>query len=179
MNNIKPASPDTFVLSRVGETPIILELEQTQEAMSRIGEIAILNPSSAPELLACFGKALAELNKALSVISLEIVKASHKRDRRKASIILDELPGILIAKNLKSSEDVRNAILSLDAEYSKYAEQKEMFEAVFENLKGKSKNLELSLYSIKTITQYKIMPRYNLDDMSNKEFSIGSGEERG
>ncbi len=154
--------------------PIILELELTQEAMSRIGEIAVINPHSMPELLACFGKALAELNKALSVISLEIVKASHKKDRRKAIILLDELPALLIAKNLKSSEDVRTAILSLDDEYAKYSEQKEMFEAVFENLKGKSKNLELSLYSIKTITQYRVMPRYNTEDMSNREFSVGS-----
>lgn len=173
MSDIQSASLDTFIVSRVGESPIILELQQTQEAMSRINEIAVVNPASLPELLSCFGKALVELNRALSVISLEIVKVSHKVDRRKAVILLEEMPVILAQKNLKSSEDVRNAILALDEQYSKLLEQKDALEAIFENLKGKSKNLELSLYSIKTITQYRVMPKYNMDDMSNREFSIG------
>lgn len=173
MSDIQSASLDTFIVSRVGESPIILELQQTQEAMSRINEIAVVNPASLPELLSCFGKALVELNRALSVISLEIVKVSHKVDRRKAIILLEEMPVILAQKNLKSSEDVRNAILALDEQYSKLLEQKDALEAIFENLKGKSKNLELSLYSIKTITQYRVMPKYNMDDMSNREFSIG------
>jgi len=173
MSEIKSVSLDTFVVSRVGETPIILELQQTQEAMSRIGEISIINPSSMPELLACFGKALVELNRALAVISVEIVKVSHKVDKRKAILLLDEMPGILTAKNLKSSEDVRNAILSLDESYSKLCEQKDILEAVFDNLKGKSKNLELALYSIKTITQYRVTPGFGNTDMTNRDFSIG------
>lgn len=173
MSEFKPVSLDTFVVSRVGETPIILELQQTQEAMSRIGEISVINSASLPELLACFSKALVELNRALSVISLEIVKASHKVDKRKAILLLDEMPGILLAKNIKSSEDVRNAIFALDEQYSKLCEQKDVLEAVFENLKGKSKNLELALYSIKTITQYRVTPRFGSEDMTNRDFSIG------
>src|SRR6267142_894004 len=126
MSDIQSASLDTFIVSRVDETPIILELRQTQEAMSRIGEISVLNPSSMPELLSCFGKALVELNRALSVISLEIVKVSHRVDRRKAILLLEEMPAILIAKNLKSSEDVRSAVFALDDQYSKLCEQKDV-----------------------------------------------------
>jgi uncharacterized protein related to proFAR isomerase len=105
---------------------------------------------------------------------MELVRCKSRVDKRKAIIMLDEMPSLLASKGLKSSEDVRSSVLSLDVEYSSLHEQKDILEAIFENLKGKTRNLEHSLYSIKTITQYRVTPRYNTDDFTNKEFSIGN-----
>jgi len=173
MSDIETDASEVFIIPRLGESPILLQLKRAKEAIERISDIAALSPSLLPGLLTSLLQGLTELNKAMSTISLEIVNAEHKANRRKANLILDEMPRILIEKGIKSSEDVRNAILSLDHEYSQLCEQKDMLEAIFENLKVKSKNIEHALYSCKTITQYRTNTVLKGDDFTDAQFEPG------
>lgn len=173
MSDIETDASEVLIIPRLGNTPILLQLKKTKEAVERISDVAVLNPSILPGLLATLLTGLSELNKAMSIIGLEIVNAEHKANRRKATLILDEMPRILLEKGIKSSEDVRNAILDLDYEYSQLREQKDMLEAVFENLKIKSKNIEHALYSCKTITQYRTNIGLKGDDFTDASFEPG------
>lgn len=155
------------------QTPILLELKDTNYALTRVNDIRVINPIILPDLLAVFSKSMTELTKALGAISLEIVKTTYVLDRIKAHIILEDMPRILAEKGLKSSEDVRSAIISLDPAYSQLSEQLAMLEAVYENLKSKYKNMELAIYNCKTITQYSSPMKPMHKDYTNSEFGIG------
>jgi hypothetical protein len=155
-----------------GQTPIVLELKHTNYALTRIDDIRIVNPMSLPDLLTVFLKSMNELSKAIGFISTEIVKTKMSLDRVKSNLLLHEMPRILTEKNVKSSEDIRNAILTLDPQYAEKSEQLAMLEAVLDNLRAKNKNMETATFNCKTIIQYTYLPP-KLKDYTNQEFGIG------
>jgi hypothetical protein len=174
-HNNSEASEITLISRGEGQTPIVLELKHTNYALTRIDDIRIINPMNLPDLLTVFLKSMNELSKAIGFISAEIVKTKYALDRVKSNLLLHEMPKILAEKNIKSSEDIRNAILCLDPKYSELSEQLDMLEAVLDNLRAKNKNMETATFNCKTVIQYTYMPP-KLKDYSNTETGIGEKE---
>jgi hypothetical protein len=158
-----------------GQTPIVLELKHTNYALTRIDDIRIVNPMNLPDLLTVFLKSMTELSRAIGFISAEIVKTKYALERVKSNLLLHEMPRILAEKNIKSSEDIRNAILCLDPKYSEMSEQLDMLEAVLDNLRSKNKNMETATFNCKTVIQYTYQPP-KLRDFTNVDSSIGDKE---
>lgn len=173
MSEVSSEPSEIQLISRgAGQPPIILELKHTNYALTRIDDIRIVNPMTLPDLLTVFLKSMNELSKAIGYISAEIVKTKMTLDRVRSNLLLHEMPKILAEKNVKSSEDIRNAILSLDPQYAEISEQLAMLEAVLDNLRSKNKNMETATFNCKTIIQYTYQPP-KLKDYTNQEFSIG------
>ncbi len=171
MSAIQTISEVILIPRSNGESPILLELKDTKYAESRVPDLRIVTPGNAPDLLASFAEGLNELAKAMGYLSLEVIKAQTRLDRRKAELILNEIPTILEKKGLRSSEDLRNAVLALDESYCKLNEEVKSLESVFENLKIKYKNLDSARFDVKTVMQSRQqIPRR---DHTNDDFGIG------
>ncbi len=134
MSEIHTVSSEVILIARGdGENPILLELKDTKYAESRVPDIRIVSPANAPDLLASFAEGLNELARAMGYISLEVIKSQTKLERRKANLILNEIPAILEKKGQRSSEDLRNAVLALDEIYCRLNEEVNSLKSVFDN----------------------------------------------
>ena len=155
------------------EAPILLELKDTREAEYRLSDIAVVNHAILPGLISAFTKGLAELARAMGVISFEKVKAQHRMEQRKSHLLIYEVPKIIEEKKLKTSEDIRTAIINLDPDFAELSQVQDNYEEVFENLKIRFKTIEHALYGCKTITQFKQGLNVGNDDYTGSNAEPG------
>jgi len=140
-----------------GINVIELPMAEVYRAVSRIDEIAIVNQHKAPELIACFARAFATLTDYIAVASGQVVKAKNALSRRTAIVLLDEVPRVLREKGLLStrspsgSEDQRNAVLEMDAEFIVARDRVQQLEAYYELLRGKQKDIEQAYLAVRKI----------------------------
>ena len=87
----------------------------------------------------------------LAQISYEYSQAKKSAERRKSVVILDIAPDELNRRGLRSSEDLRNAVLMKDDEYSHLLDKVQFLEAAYDFLRGKAKGFEMSYQSAKKI----------------------------
>jgi len=119
--------------------------------------VATANAHKAPELLATFNIAYLDVKDVLLKLECLQIEASKDVNRRKAIVILDEVPKILAAKGLSNSrspggsEDQRNAILDTDAEYLAANDRLSLIKAMIKLMEGKLKGVEMAYTSVKKI----------------------------
>lgn len=138
--------------------PLTLDLVRIKQAEARAIEVASVTPTKAPELLATFNQAYLDASNAFSRLRYERDCAEAKVNQIKAEILLDKIPGILKAKGVSSSADVRQAIIELDAGYQEALDNLSQLEAMVEFVKGKMKFLENAFTSVKKIMDTKNWP---------------------
>jgi hypothetical protein len=140
-----------------GLAPLQIDLTNVYKAESRIPEVAFVTPQKAPELLATFIDAYQSLSKHLVAVDFERSQAERAAGKVRASILLDKLAGILQEKGLATSrspmgsEDVRQAILDSDPEYTAALDKIDALSAAVELIKGKVKSIEMAYTSVKKI----------------------------
>lgn len=131
--------------------PITIDLSQILIAEGRQGEVAIVTPMKAPELLALFNGAWRDLHKEVTKLVWERDRAEKEIERRKATVLLDEVPAILKAKGSASSTDTRKAVIDMDPEYIVRQDIYDQLNAAVEHLKGKLKSFENAYTSTKKL----------------------------
>jgi hypothetical protein len=140
-----------------GLAPLQIDLANVYKAESRIPEVAFVTPQKAPELLALFIDAYSSLSKHLVALDFERSQAERAANKIRGIIMLDKIPGILAEKGLASSrsplgsEDVRQAILDTDIEYTTALDKIDALSAGVELIKGKLKSVEMAYTSVKKI----------------------------
>jgi hypothetical protein len=145
------------LLAPVRSGSVAIPIRSVYEAESRIPEVATANAHKAPELLATFNIAYLDVKDVLLKLECLQIEASKDVNRRKAIVILDEVPKILAAKGLSSarspggSEDQRNAILDTDAEYLAANDRLSLIKAMIKLMEGKLKGVEMAYTSVKKI----------------------------
>lgn len=148
---------DTEIVCPAKKGYVALNMTNIYRAEERIQEIAFVTQHKAPELLAMFNMVFLELTRHITRVKYEKVEAEKAAERVRAVILLDKVPGILEAKGLTSarspagSEDLRNAILSVDPEYSAAVDKCDQVNAVLGLLEGKLKGIEWAYSSVKKI----------------------------
>ena len=131
--------------------PLIFELQEIEKIEQRKIEISYANKDTAPELMYIFNKAYCEIKRMMAQIGHEYSVAKKYSNKRKGAVLLDVAPDILQKKGLKTSEDLRNAILDQDDEYLELLDKVNMLEAAYEYLSGKAKGFEMSYQSAKKV----------------------------
>lgn len=140
-----------------GLAPLQMDMEAVYKAEKRIPEVAFVTPQKAPELLATFIDAYILLNKYVVALDFERSQAERSAAKIRAAIMLDKIPGILAERGLATSrsplgsEDVRQAILDTDPEYSSALDKIDALHAGVELIKGKLKSVEMAYTSVKKI----------------------------
>lgn len=137
--------------------PTILDMRAIAEAEGRIREIAGVNAHKAPELLSMFNRVYLDINDYLRQVELNRHAATKKSEQRKAVVVLDLVPEILVKKGLTrpgnpgGSEDLRASVLAQDELYQQALDDQTLTEACHELLKGKQKAIEMAYSSVKKI----------------------------
>lgn len=147
----------SIVCPSVDGQAVVLDMAQVYAIEARVQEVAFVNHTKAPELLARFNEAWLYVQKHMTTLKYELLRAERAANKIKSVILLDKIPVILKAKGLVSpkspagSEDLRNAILDQDEEYQEALDQTQKLKCVIELLKGKMDGFEMAFTSVKKI----------------------------
>jgi len=131
--------------------PLEFELKEIEIIEHRKLEIAYANKETAPELMQIFNTAYCAVARMMAQISYEYTQAKKYADKRRSIILLDIAPDILAKRNLKTSEDLRKAVLDQDEEFLALMDKVSMLEAAHEYLRSKAKGFEMAFQSSKKI----------------------------
>jgi hypothetical protein len=150
---------NTIFCERVEEGLGSLEFDMTLPfvAERRIPEIALVTPMKAPELLALFNEAYLCVGRYYAELELELDRAYTRAEKRKAIIILDEVPAYVQQKGLASarspmgSEDIRSACVARDDKYFNIQDKISNIKATRELMAIKMKGIEMAYNSVKKI----------------------------
>lgn len=141
----------SLVVPRPGQKPALLPIRRIYDTECRIREVATVNAQKAPELLATLNVAYLEINDLLGQLKLLEYDALKALNTRKSIVLLDIAPGILAAKGLKTSVDLRDAILAKDPEYVECQDHMAQIDAIRSLLEGKREGMVMAYTSIKKI----------------------------
>lgn len=168
-------------------TGVSVDLTKASEAKRRIPEVAFVTPGKAPELLAVFNDAYADISRQIPVVEYHIQRAQATANRIRSVVLLDKAPKILQEKNLTTSrspggsEDLRTAVLDADEEYLAACDNVYQLKCILDTLKFLLKDVEMAYSSVKKILgegsfNYSnnlgsTMPDRNVGDPGEKEAS--------
>jgi hypothetical protein len=152
--------------------PLEFDLTKIEAVEKRKHEVAYANQETAPELMCVFNEAYCSVTRMMAQVSYEYSQAKKWADRRKSIVLLDVAPEVFKKKNLKSSEDLRKAVLDGDEEYLTLVDKQAMLEAAHAFLRTKSKGFEMSYQSAK-----KVFDRYN-GSLGSHAFNLTMGVEQ-
>jgi hypothetical protein len=144
-----------------GGQPIIIDLEQILWAEKRQDEVATVNSSKAPELLATFNKQWLDLSRLVAQLTAERNKAEKELGKRRSVILLDLMNEKLAAKGVSSSADNREAVILLDEEYIQLSDTLDQLVAILETMKGKMKSFDNAFTSVKRLVVQDSYMQYN------------------
>lgn len=145
------------ILAPAGNGTVAIPIRTIYDAESRIPEVATANAHKAPELLATFNTAYLDIKDVVLKLRYLLIEAEKAANRRRAIVLLDEVPKILASKGISNarspggSEDQRNAILDLDDEYIALMDKVHLMEALLELMDGKLTAVEWAFTSVKKI----------------------------
>jgi hypothetical protein len=130
---------------------IVLQLGTILIAEQRQNEVAFVTPIKAPELLALFNATWRDVDKLVKELVAARIQAERELERRRASLLLYEVEGILKKCDLSSTKDTRDAAIALDTAYQDLQDRVDQITAAGEYLKGKLKSFENAFTSVKKI----------------------------
>jgi len=118
----------------------------------RQAEVASVTKMKAPELLKTFNESWRDLDKLIKQLVASEIVAEREVEKRKATMLLEEVEGILKSKtNVSSTKDTRDAVIILDPTYQRLQDRVDKIHAMSEFLKGKLKSFENAYTSVKKI----------------------------
>jgi hypothetical protein len=113
------------IVPKNGVSVLAFDMARIYQAERRNDEIGSANEHKAPELMAFFNRAYIDATDYSNALAAEILRAQKVAERRKSTVILDEVPRVLREKGLVPAGSAKvsgtilqqEAILTQDAEY--------------------------------------------------------------
>lgn len=162
-----------------GLSPLQLDLGEIIQIETRIQEIAMITPVKAPELMAVFNHAYAELVKMVASVEFELELAKKHANEVKAVVLLDKAPAILKEKGLTTgkspggSEDFRQAVLDCDSDWQRAQEKIIQLKCILTLLEGKQKSIDMAYTAVKKVYGDSSQYRHSQDLTVTKGFFNG------
>jgi len=117
----------------------------------RQDEVACVTPGKAPELLSTYNRAWRETHQWVSRLESEKNRAEKALRARKGVLILEVIPEKLKTMDMKSSVDIREAVIDTDVEYGLLTDRADQIKAAIMFLKGKLESFENAFTSVKKL----------------------------
>jgi hypothetical protein len=136
-----------------------LEMSDIYKAEKRLGEIRSLRAGTAAEYMGFFNEAAAIAQRHMAAVQYEILVAKQKYDHRRAVVLIDLMPQKLKDlkdSGIKSSEDIRDAIITLDPVCSQYRDRIDCLTAVHTMLENKVKVFVRAYNAARSVIDSKI-----------------------
>lgn len=130
---------------------VSLNLYSISKTLRRLGDVAVVNVSTAPELMAALNKAHLDLNELIVVAKHRLTQTQNAALEARSRIIIDEIPGILAQRKLKDCKENRDALLVLHESWRGWQESISEIETVVQYLRDKAKGVENAWNTVRSI----------------------------
>lgn len=130
-----------------------LDIGEVNRIESRIPEIVRANPMTLTELIVDFNIALSRLSSLVARVELEMRDAERANKEAVAIALLEKVEDILKAKGIKSSADMREAVVTLDPDVKDSQQRYDILKSVSTFLSHKRSAIELAYYSAKKVNE--------------------------
>lgn len=109
---------------------LAIDLRSVMRTLNRLGEVASVNASTAPALMAALNKAWLDLSDLVTVARHRLVQAQDWLRQERSRILIDEVPTLLKDGQLSNSKDNRDALIERHEGYQRHRETVHQLEAV-------------------------------------------------
>ena len=136
-----------------GLSPMTLDMSLVYSAEKRLGEVAMVSPATAPELIGYFNEACNATTKYLAWVEYEILMAQKHYELARAHVILEKAPDAydkIKDRGIKFNEDFRGALVTMDRDCQGRLDTLNALKAVRVLLENKAKSFERAYYACKT-----------------------------
>lgn len=128
-----------------------LDLRSFMRTLNRLGEVASVNASKAPELMAALNKAWLDIGELVVVIRHRLIEAKGWLKEERSRILIDVVPSQLKEKGLTNSKDNRDALIALNARYQAHEETLHQIEAILQWAIDKREGVKNAWSSVRAI----------------------------
>jgi hypothetical protein len=132
-------------------SPIAFNATPIYDAVNQIDQVRRATAITSPDLMATFNMAMHTTSKLISLIELEKSYAEASLREAKAVAILDRADAMLAARNMKSTADLREAVVNLDPDVVGAKERLDNLTAMLTFFTNTYYELREALYSTKKI----------------------------
>lgn len=136
---------------RKGLPAISINLEQISQIEDRIPDIARSNPLTIADLITQFNVGILQLARAISLIESELKDAQQVLREAEAYCILDKAEDVLRSKNLKSTADLRSAVVDIDPDVVEARAKVNTLTVMSEYMSARLKAIEKAYHGAKKI----------------------------
>ena len=109
---------------------LTIDLRSVIRTLNRLGEVAFVNVSTAPALMAALNKAWLDLGDLVTVTRHRLAQAQDWLKTERSRILIDEVPELLKERQLSNSKDNRDALIERHAGYQRHRETVHELEAI-------------------------------------------------
>lgn len=128
-----------------------IDLRSIVRTLLRLGEVAIVNVSTAPELMSTLNKTHLDLGELAGVVRHHLDNAKDWLREERSRILIDEVPALLAEKKLSNSKDNRDALIELAETCQKGKETVNQLTAVLQWLLDKREGVKNAWSSVRAI----------------------------
>ena len=132
-------------------SPIAFNATPIYDAINQIDQVRRATAITSPDLMATFNMAMHTTSKLISLIELEKSYAEASLREAKAIAILDKADAMLAARNMKSTADLREAVVNLDPDVVSAKERLDNLTTMLTFFTNTYYELREALYSTKKI----------------------------
>lgn len=139
------------------EGGLVIDMGAIAKVEARLHEVAFVTPQKAPELLSTYNAAWLEISKHVVMLKGIRFDFDKLRRQRKSILTLEVGPqklkelGLVSSKNPGGNDDLRQAILDGDEQYSTLESQIHQVDCVIELFKYKATSFENAYTAVKKI----------------------------
>lgn len=138
--------------SGIGDGTIRINLGRIARAEARMEELAFVTAIKAPELARAMNRGYLDASQDLATVSKFLRKGEELLALRKASILLDELPSIMVRLGITTSnKEIREAVFVQDPEVQRLQEVIGQLEAVAAVLRIKAQGFRNAFEATKKV----------------------------
>lgn len=139
-------------------SPLEVDLTSVRNAEIRLPELRSMTFGSAVDLMGVMNEAASDAMVALAKIQYELLIARQNYDRRRAVVLIDEMPDHakkLQEKGMKMNEDLREAFIVRDDECFNLRDRIDCLTAAGALIEGKVKTFVRAFNAAKTVAEFK------------------------
>lgn len=137
-----------------GGQDVVLDLRDMYTAKARLVELQAITRLKAGELLHTFIRAWSDTAKMAKLAERHLTRAKRKLKEVRAVVILDRVPdklkerGWSTARSPVGSEDIRDSVVAIDADYQKASDRLEQIQAAVAFLDIEAETFKMAYFSI-------------------------------
>ena len=135
-----------------------LDLTRVDEIENRVEEVKRSNPMTYPDLVVEFNMGMARLGDMIALVENELEAAEERLETAKAIAIIERIEEKLLEKKIKSSADIRGAMVQLDPDVIKAKDGVQLLKSALKFLQNKYSTLERAYFSSKTVADFNNVP---------------------